>query len=183
MTAGDGAMRSTLRVRIFVASGGAELGFPEAKGVRTMARGHTIRPGPWAFGHPRVLIEHSDEGAVISKYVPALRRAGYSVAVCHGPSAERQPPESCVLVTGERCVAVQGADVVVSGLGASAPEKRAVLEALHRFHPRKPLVVEVSTGELDLYGELVDGAHLIVSPVEPEELVAAVGDALATDAE
>ena len=138
-----------------------------------LRRTRTIRPDPWAYGRPRVLIEHSDE-AVSARYVDTLRRAGYAVAVCRGPSGEGRPPEKCVLASGERCVAVDGADVVVSGLGVRGPEKRAVLEALRSHHPTKPLVVEVAAGELDSFGELVDGVHLVVSPVEPDELLAAV---------
>jgi hypothetical protein len=144
-----------------------------------LRRARTIRPDPWTYGRPRALIEHSDE-AVAFRYVDTLRRAGYSVAVCRGPSGERHPPEKCVLLTGDRCAAVDGADVVVSGLGIRVPEKRAVLEALRRHHPEKPLVVEVEAGELDGFGDLVDGVHLVVSPVEPEELVTAVDAARAS---
>jgi hypothetical protein len=82
-----------------------------------------------------------------------------------------------VLVTGEPCAFVDGADVVVSALGVGEEEKRAVLEALRRFHPHKPLVVELAVGEIDRYGDLIDGVHLVISPVVPEELVAAVNDA------
>jgi hypothetical protein len=135
-----------------------------------------LRPGPWPFARPRVLIEHCDESVAL-RYAGILGRAGYSVGICRGPSGERQPPERCVLATGERCVFVDGADVVVSALGVRAEEKRAVLEALRRFHPRTPLVVELSAGEIDRYEELIDGVHLIISPVAPEELVASVNDA------
>jgi hypothetical protein len=135
-----------------------------------------LRPGPWPFARPRVLIEHADQSVTL-RYADTLRRAGYSVGVCRGPSGERQPPERCVLTTGEPCAFVDGADVVVSALGVEEGEKRAVLEALRRFHPRKPLVVELSAGEIDRYGDLIDGLHLVISPVPPEELVAAVNDA------
>lgn len=141
-----------------------------------MTRARTIRPGPWQFGRPRVLIEHSDD-AVSREYADALRRAGYSVAICHGPSAERDPTERCGLVGGEPCAAVDGADIVVSGLGIRAPEKRAVLEALRRHYPDKPLVVEVAPGDLDDCADLVDGLHLVFAPVGATELLAAVDDA------
>jgi DNA-binding NarL/FixJ family response regulator len=137
-----------------------------------------IRPDPWPFGRPRVLIEHADRETAF-RYVDTLRRAGYSVAICDGPSNDRRPPERCVLVAGEPCAAVDGADVVVSGLGVHDAEKRAVLEALRRHHPDKALVVEVSPDDLHRYDDLVDGVHVVVSPVESEELVAAVGAAAA----
>jgi hypothetical protein len=145
---------------------------------RIRRRTRTIRPGPWPFARPRVLIEHSDE-AVAFGFVATLRRAGYSVGICPGPSASAERREQCVLATGERCAFVDGADIVVSGLGVGTPEKRAVLEALRRHHPNKPLVVEVALDELHLYDELVDGVHVVVTPVEPGELLAAVDDAAA----
>jgi hypothetical protein len=135
-----------------------------------------LRPGPWPFARPRVLIEHCDESVAL-RYAQILRQAGYSVGVCRGPSGERQPPERCVLATGERCVFVDGADVVVSALGVREEEKRVVLEALRRFHPRTPLVVELLAGEIDRYDDLIDGLHLIISPVAPEELLASVNHA------
>jgi DNA-binding response OmpR family regulator len=135
-----------------------------------------LRPGPWAFERPRVLIEHAEERVAL-RHADTLRRAGFSVGVCRGPSGEGQRPERCVLTTGEPCAFVDGADVVVSALGVEEREKRAVLEALRRFHPSKPLVVEVSAGEIDRYGDLINGVHLVISPVVPEELVAAVNDA------
>ena len=135
-----------------------------------------LRPGTWPFAHPRVLIEHCDE-SVSLRYAEILRYAGYSVGVCRGPSGERQPRERCVLATGERCVFVDGADVVVSALGVREEEKRVVLEALRRFHPRTPLVVELSAGEIDRYEDLIAGLHLIIAPVTPEELVASVNHA------
>jgi hypothetical protein len=135
-----------------------------------------LRSGPWAFARPRVLIEHADEDVAL-RYTDILRRAGYTVGICRGPSGEGESPERCVLTTGEPCAFVEGADIVVSALGVEEGQKRAVLEALRRFHPSKPLVVEVSADEIDCYGDLIDGVHLVISPVSPEELVAAVNDA------
>lgn len=148
---------------------------------RIRRRARTIRPGPWPFARPRVLIEHSDE-AVAFDFVSTLRRAGYSVAICPGPSSSAERRERCVLVTGERCAFVDGADVVVSGLGVASPEKREVLQALRRHHPGKPIVVEVALEELHLYDRVLDGLHVVVSPVDPDELLAAVNDAIASAA-
>lgn len=150
--------------------------------MRRIWRGaRTIRPGPWPYPRPRALIEHIDEGVAFG-FVNTLRRAGYSVGICPGPSVSPDRPERCVLTTGERCEFVDGADVVVSGLGVETAERRAVLEALRRHHSSKPLVVIVSLEELHLYGELLDGVHIVVDPVEPAELLAAVDDAVRVEA-
>ena len=144
--------------------------------IRRKAR--TISPGPWLFSRPRVAIEHFDE-TVAFAFVATLRRAGYSAGICPGPSDSADTPERCVLTTGERCLFVDGAEVVVSGLGVGTGERRAVLEALRRHHPGKPLVVVVSPEELHLYGELLDDVHIVSDPVEPAELRAAVEKAVA----
>jgi hypothetical protein len=146
-----------------------------------LRRTRTIRPEPWRFARPRALIEHADP-AVAFDYVSVLRRAGYSVAICPGPSGSPDSPERCALTTGEPCTLVDGADVVVSCLGVEAREKRAVLESLRRHHPDKPLVVEIAAGDFDRYEDLLAGAHVIVSPVEGGELLAAVNDAVHTAA-
>ncbi|HET7855459.1 MAG TPA: hypothetical protein VFL41_03285 [Gaiellaceae bacterium] len=104
------------------------------------------------------------------------------MAICPGPSSSAERRERCVLVTGERCAFVDGADVVVSGLGVASPEKREVLQALRRHHPGKPIVVEVALEELHLYDRVLDGLHVVVSPVDPDELLAAVNDAIASAA-
>jgi hypothetical protein len=143
--------------------------------IRRKAR--TISPGPWLFSRPRVAIEHFDE-TVAFAFVATLRRAGYSAGICPGPSDSADTPERCVLTTGERCLFVDGAEVVVSGLGVGTGERRAVLEALRRHHPHKPLVVAVPPEELHLYGELLDDLDVVIDPVEPAELLAAVEDAV-----
>ena len=141
----------------------------------------TINPAPWPYPRPRALVEHVDQAAAL-RYVSTLRRAGYAAAICHGPSDWPDQPERCVLTTGKPCSLVDGADVVVSGLGVGTEERRKVLEALRRYHPSKPLVVIVSMDELHRYGDLLDGVHVVVDPVEPAELLAAVQDAIEVDA-
>jgi hypothetical protein len=148
---------------------------------RIRGRVRTISPGPWRFSKPRALVEHFDD-AVALELVAILRGAGYSAAICPGPSGSPDSPERCVLTTGERCLFVEGADVVVSGLGVSTAERRAVLEALRRHHAGKPLVVAVPQEELHLYGELLDDVRVVIEPVEPDELRAAVEDAVAAGA-
>jgi hypothetical protein len=144
---------------------------------RIWPRTRTIRPGPWPYPRPRALIEHMDQATAL-RYVATLRRTGYSAGICPGPSPSTEVRERCVLTTGEPCQFVDGADVVVSGLGIGTVERKAVLEALRRYHPAKPLVVVVSLDEFHLYGDLLDGVHVVVEPVEPAELSKAVDDAL-----
>jgi hypothetical protein len=89
-----------------------------------------IDPGPWQWpGRPRVLIEDPDLDAGLAA-AWALRKAGYTVAICRGP----EPDEYCPLVGPGDCTLVVGADVVVSGVG---PEIEA---AVRRRHPGTAVV-------------------------------------------
>lgn len=108
----------------------------------------TLAPQPWPWPErPRILVEHA-YGELELAYAEALRQAGYSVAVCPGPRQD----ERCPLVCDTGCPLVDGADLIVSGVGPD------VLEALRTRRPSKPLVVAAGHG--------------------PEELVASVREAL-----
>ncbi len=89
-----------------------------------------IEPGIWHWpGRPRVLIEDPDlESSLASAW--ALRRAGYTVAICRGP----EPDEYCPLVGPHDCALVAGADLIVSGVG------QEITEAVRRRHPGKPVL-------------------------------------------
>lgn len=143
------------------------------------SRARRLNPQPWPWPErPRVLLENAD-GAAGLACASVLRRAGCAVAVCPGPIESRQPRERCPLVEIERCALVHGADVIVSSLGLDRPESREVVEALRARYPETPLVVEVSPGELKRHRDALRGCEPILSPVEPEELLTAVRDALA----
>lgn len=105
-----------------------------------------------------------------------LRQAGYGVAVCPGPAES----ERCPLAGDDGCEAAHGADVIVAGLGLSKPQSREVLEALRTRCAGTPLVVEVSPEEKEEWSDLLQGCEVVVSPVTPDELVAAVRGVLAT---
>lgn len=138
----------------------------------------SLSPQPWPWpGHPRVLIEHADESTGMS-LAAGLRQAGYGVAVCPGPAQS----ERCPLAADDGCEAAHGADVVVAGLGLSRPQSREVLEALRARCAGTPLVVEVSPEEKEEWSDLLQGCEVVVSPVAPDELVAAVRGVLATQA-
>lgn len=88
-----------------------------------------VDTGPWRWPGKRVLVEDQDlERGLATAW--ALRRAGYSVAICRGPD----PDEYCPLVGSEDCALVVGADAVVAGIG---PE---IEEAVRRRHPSTPVI-------------------------------------------
>lgn len=139
------------------------------------ARATRLSPQPWQWvGQPRVLIEHPDESAGLA-LASILRQAGYAVAVCPGP----EQSEHCPLTGPEGCAVAHGADVVVSSLGFERPEAREVLQALRLRRPGTPLIVEVPPGGKAEWQDMLEGCDVIASPVQPDELVACVGAALA----
>ena len=105
-----------------------------------------------------------------------LRQAGYAVAVCPGPARS----ERCPLAGDEGCEVAHGADVIVSSLGLGTPQTREVLQALRARCAGTPLIVEVAPGEKEEWPDLLQGCAVVVSPVAPDELVAAVRGVLAT---
>jgi hypothetical protein len=97
-----------------------------------------MEPGLWQWpGRPRILIEDPDlEAGLATAW--ALRRAGYTVAICRGP----EPDSYCPLVGTDDCALVVGADVIISGVG------REVEDAVRRRHPGKPVVQPAPPAEL-----------------------------------
>lgn len=137
-----------------------------------------MEPGTWhGQGGPKVLLEHPGGDELIGA-VFALRDAGYDVAVCGGPVQPGLKPERCPLLDPEGCPLVEGADVVVTSFDLNRPETRDIVFELRSLRPRKPLVIETSPENAELYPELLTGADLITSPTEPSEVLAAVEKAL-----
>jgi DNA-binding response OmpR family regulator len=152
---------------------------PDRTEVVMRKRETKLSPQPWPWpGHPRVLIEHAEE-AVGMSLASGLRHAGYAVAVCPGPGRS----ERCPLAGDEGCEAAHGADVIVAGLGLGTPQSREVLEALRARCAGTPLVVEVAPEEKAEWAELLEGCEVVLSPVTPDELLAAVRGVLATEGE
>ncbi len=125
-----------------------------------------LDPQPWAWPRPRVLIEHADE-AGSDALAAAVRRAGYAVAVCPGPTAEAR----CPLAGDPGCAAAHGADAVVSRLGLETPEAREALAALRAQVPRTPLLVEADEADAERWPELLAGCELVAAPAAPEQIV------------
>jgi CheY-like chemotaxis protein len=133
------------------------------------ARAVNLKPQPWRWSHPRVLVEHPDEEAGLG-IASGLRFAGYAVAVCPGPRGHAR----CPLTGPAGCAPAHDADIVVCSLGYEREEAREVLRELRMRYPDTPLVVEApSDMDADLR-ELLDGCRRLPSPASPEQIVAAV---------
>ncbi len=128
-----------------------------------------LRPEPWRWGHPRVLVEHPDEqaGLAISS---ALRFAGYAVVICPGPPGRGK----CPLTGPEGCAPAHDADLVVCALGYEGEKGRAVLREMRTRYPSIPVLVEVPS-EMDAeLAELLNGCEQLAEPATPEQVVSAV---------
>lgn len=139
-------------------------------------RGWTLRPQPWEWPRPRVLLElpaYEESRARID----ALRRAGYSVAVCPGPGADG----GCPLAGDDGCAAAHDADIVVSGLGLATAEAREPLAALRSRLPHLPVLVEADADEAARWPELVRNGERLEPGISPAELVERVESALARE--
>lgn len=100
------------------------------------SREEHLSPQPWQWTRPRVLIEDADASRADAR-AAELRRRGYAVAICPGPSAD----DACPLAADEGCAAVEGADAVVSSLGFDTEEAREALAAVRTRAAHVPLVV------------------------------------------
>jgi len=151
-------------------------------GVRTMKkRAVTIDLQPWTYPErPRVLIEHRqpDDGLELAT---AIRRAGFTVGICRGPDATADPATRCPLHRLEPCVAVEGADLVVTVLDLREAGGREVVRGLRTRYPSTPLVVAATVSEMLELGDLLAGCTVVPVGAEPEQVVAAVLDALPSE--
>jgi hypothetical protein len=105
-----------------------------------------------------------------------LETAGYEVACCGGP--KHLPDQRCPLVAGDRCPLVEGADLVVNGLGISDPANHAVLTALRAQHGEIPVLAEIPAPQIARLDAEIPGCRTVPRPVGPGDLVAAVDDVL-----
>jgi len=136
----------------------------------------TLRPQAWDWLRPRVLLEEPDGGETRAR-LDELRRAGYSVAVCPGPTAEGR----CPLAGAEGCAAAHGADVVVSSLGLETVEAREALAALRTRLPRLRVLVEADAAEASRWPELVPEGERLEPGIAPSALVERVEAVLAKE--
>ena len=135
-----------------------------------------LRPQPWDWPHPRVLLE-LPEGDGNGDRIAALRGAGYSVAVCPGP----RDGSHCPLAGDDGCAVADEADIVVSSLGLHRPVARETLAALRKRLPELPVLVEAPMDEAQRWPELVRDGERLEPGLSAPELVARVDSALARE--
>lgn len=126
----------------------------------------------------RVLVVHHDID-VADIEVEELRRAGYEVDQCAGPTGGG----NCPVLHGEPCWQVELADVLVYDMWATGDGRPELIEDLGALHPDKPVVL-TSAGSLALdwvESELNVPATVLGAPTRTE-FVAAVEAALSTGA-
>jgi CheY-like chemotaxis protein len=128
-----------------------------------------MRPQPWRWNHPRVLVEHPDEAAGLA-IASGLRFAGYAVAVCPGPRGHGR----CPLTGPEGCAPAHDADLVVCSLDYERETAREVLRELRTRYPDVPLLVEVPANTDAELEQILDGCATLPAGATPEQVVAAV---------
>ena len=138
-----------------------------------MKDGRSLQPQPWDWPRPRVLLELPEREDREAR-VDALCRAGYSIAVCPGPTAAGQ----CPLAGDEGCAAAHGADIVVSALGLDTPEGLEPLVALRTRLPHLPVLVEADAEASARWPELVREDERLEPGAGPAELVERVRSVL-----
>ena len=103
----------------------------------------------------RVLVVHHDLD-LAGQEVDSLRRRGYDVVECGGPSRNR-----CPVLAGHPCDLAERADVLVYDVWASgdAVGSQKLIENIREIHPDTPVVL-TSPG-LALDWEETSGAHAV----------------------
>jgi hypothetical protein len=93
----------------------------------------------------RVLIVNHDI-ELADQEADSLRRLGYDIEQCRGPSHAR-----CPVMRGEGCLAVERADVLVYDVWASgeAGGARRLVQNLRAFYPYTPIILTAPGIELD----------------------------------
>jgi hypothetical protein len=107
----------------------------------------------------RVLVVHHDLD-LAGQEVDSLRRFGYDVTECRGPSHN-----SCPVLAGRACALAERADVLVydAWAGGSADGSRMLIENIRELHPDSPVVL--THPGLELTWEEDTGTHGVTSVV------------------
>ena len=103
----------------------------------------------------RVLAVHHDAG-IAEAEATALRRLGYRVEQCAGPAKS-----ACPVMQGERCPAVERADILVYDVWATTDNDggRRLIEELRELYPDVPVVLTAPGMLLDWVE--TEGAHKV----------------------
>jgi DNA-binding NarL/FixJ family response regulator len=137
-------------------------------------RRDTIDLGPWPYlQRPRVLIEHPDPDEAL-EFAIAIRDAGCTVGICRGPDATADKATRCPLHQLEPCIAVEGADVVVSALDLSGQDGRDVVEGLRTRYRDTQTIVLATVGQTLELGDILDDCTVLPVDAAPEHVAAAV---------
>jgi hypothetical protein len=137
---------------------------------------------PWPSAkRPRVLIEHPDPDSAL-ELAAAIRRHGCTVGICRGPDAAADPPTRCPLHQLEPCVAVEGADVIVTALDLEGRDGRAVVEGLRTRYASRPYVILATVGQTLELGALLEGCTVLPIDAEPWRVADAVLERLPGEA-
>jgi hypothetical protein len=104
-----------------------------------------------------VLVVHHDID-LADQEADSLRRFGYVVEQCSGPTAN-----TCPVLAGRTCGLAERADVLVYDAWASgdAEGARRLIDGLRDLHPDIPIVLTVPGIELDWIAE--EGPHRVVA--------------------
>jgi hypothetical protein len=141
-------------------------------------RARTIDLQPWpSVDRPRVLIEQADPDRSL-ELAGEIRRAGCSVGICRGPDAAANPATRCPLHRLEPCVAVEGADLVVTALNLEQADSLQVLRGLRTRYPSIPLVVQATVDQTLELGDLLTGCTVVPVDADAIQLSHAVVAAL-----
>jgi DNA-binding NtrC family response regulator len=105
----------------------------------------------------RVLVVHHDLD-LAGQEVDSLRRLGYDVTECAGPTRN-----ACPVLAGHPCDLAERADVLVYDVWASGDMdgSRALIENIRDIHPDTPVVL-TSPG-LELSWEEASGPHAVTT--------------------
>lgn len=123
----------------------------------------------------RALVVHHDID-MADQETDSLRRLGYQVEQCFGPSAY-----SCPVMRGEPCLAVERADVLVYDVWSTTESDggRRLIEGLRDLYPSIPVVLTAPGMELEWVE--TEGPHRVVPLVgipTADRLDAAIREAL-----
>jgi hypothetical protein len=105
----------------------------------------------------RVLVVHHDLD-LAGQEVDSLRRLGYEVTECGGPTRHR-----CPVLAGRPCDLAEQADVLVYDAFASGDTEgaRVLIDNIRELHPEAAVVL--TTPGLDLAWEQESGPHAVTS--------------------
>jgi hypothetical protein len=123
----------------------------------------------------RVLVVHRSEGVAVAE-ADDLRSLGYEVDICSGPARF-----ACPVMRGERCEAVERADVLVYDVWATTESDggRHLIQGLRDLYPDIPVVLTAPGMLLDWVE--TEGSHRVtplVGPPTTARLDAAIREAL-----